>query len=236
MRGDRDKIRLAVEALSQVRADAWTRGDRPSAFSSNPERRGINPLGADVGTGGRARRDDPQPLTAAVGGLLSNRGWRQRAAMGTVFGEWARIVGPDLAAHTKPQTFDDGELLIAADSPAWATQVRLLAPDLLRRLGTELGHGVVQRVRVTGPGRPAGRPRPISRARHVRLRPQRVRVVTGKIESGHAGRLPGLRRVKPRDQCAQASVLQQLALGGLARRLRQDGVAFVLRRRVDHGP
>jgi len=86
-----------------------------------------------------------------MGGLLSSRGWRQRAAMGTVFGEWKRIVGADLAAHTKPESFDEGELLISADSPAWATQVRLLAPDLLRRLGAELGHGVVHRVRVSGP-------------------------------------------------------------------------------------
>lgn len=72
--------------------------------------------------------------------------------MGTVFGEWQRIVGADLAAHTKPEAFEDGELLVSADSPAWATQVRLLAPDLLRRLGAELGHGVVSRVRVAGPG------------------------------------------------------------------------------------
>ena len=211
MRGDRDRIRLAVEALSQVRADAWTRGDRPSALSINSERRGINLLGSDVVTGGRTRRDDPQPFTAAVGGLLSSRGWRQRAAMGTVFGEWPRVVGPELAAHTKPQAFDDGELLVAADSTAWATQVRLLAPDLLRRLGAELGHGVVRRVRVTGPG--GGK-----RTRHVRLRPQRVPVVTGKMISSHAGRLPGLRRVRPRGSCAQASAQMvdsgQLALGG----------------------
>jgi predicted nucleic acid-binding Zn ribbon protein len=72
--------------------------------------------------------------------------------MGAVFGEWERIVGLDLAAHTKPEAFDDGELLVSADSPAWATQVRLLAPDLLKRLGAELGHGVVRRVRVSGPG------------------------------------------------------------------------------------
>jgi predicted nucleic acid-binding Zn ribbon protein len=181
VRGDRDRIRLAVEALSQVRADAWTRGDRPSAFSNISERRGINQPGSDVVNGGRTRRDDPQPLDAAVGGLLSSRGWRQRAAMGTVFGEWVRIVGPELAAHTTPQAFDDGELVVAADSPAWATQVRLLAPDLLRRLGTELGHGVVRRIRVAGPGGGKG-------ARHVRLRPQRVPVVTGKIVPGHTGR------------------------------------------------
>jgi predicted nucleic acid-binding Zn ribbon protein len=181
VRGDRNRIRLAVEALSQVRADAWTRGDRPSSFSSNTERRGINLPGSDVITGGRTRRDDPQVLTAAVGGLLSSRGWRQRAAMGKVFGEWGRIVGPDLAAHTKPEAFDDGELVVAADSAAWATQVRLLAPDLLRRLGAELGHGVVRKVRVAGPGGGKG-------ARHVRLSPQQVPVTTGKMDSGHAER------------------------------------------------
>jgi predicted nucleic acid-binding Zn ribbon protein len=197
VRGDRDRIRQAVEALRQVRADAWTRGDRPSSFSNNSERRGINLPGSDVDNGGRTRRDDPQKLGAAVGGLLSSRGWRQRAAMGTVFGAWSRIVGPELAAHTKPESFDDGELLVAADSPAWATQVRLLAPDLLRRLGTELGHGVVGRIRVAGPGGGKG-------ARHVRLSPQRVPVATGKIVSGHAGRTPGLRRMRPRGPCAQA--------------------------------
>jgi predicted nucleic acid-binding Zn ribbon protein len=72
--------------------------------------------------------------------------------MGTVFGEWERIVGAEVAAHTKPEQFNDGELTISTDSSAWATQVRLLAPDLLRRLGAELGHGIVRRVRVTAPG------------------------------------------------------------------------------------
>jgi hypothetical protein len=139
--------------------------------------------------------------------------------MGTVFGEWDRIVGPDLAAHTKPQAFDDGELVVAADSPAWATQVRLLAPDLLRRLGAELGHGVVRKVRVAGPG---GGGTGISRrnhgARHVRLSPQRVPVAPGKIEGGQTGKLPGLRRVKLCGPCAQAGApawsTWHLALGG----------------------
>ena len=84
-------------------------------------------------------------------------GWQQRAAIGSVFGRWAEIVGPDLAAHTRPDSFTDGELAVTADSTAWATQVRLLAPQLVRRMAAELGDGTVRRVKVRGPeGRAAG--------------------------------------------------------------------------------
>jgi predicted nucleic acid-binding Zn ribbon protein len=116
---------------------------------------GIAPPGESTATA-RRRRDDPQALNAAFGGLLSARGWRQRAAVGAVFGGWADIVGPQVAAHTRPDSFDEGELVVIADSDAWAAQVKLLTPQLLRRLAEELGAGTVRRVRVRGP---AGRPR-----------------------------------------------------------------------------
>jgi predicted nucleic acid-binding Zn ribbon protein len=110
------------------------------------------------GTGrGRPRRDDPQRLDHAIGGLLDEHGWQQRAAIGSVFGRWAEIVGQDLAAHTTPDAFTDGELAVTADSTAWATQVRLLAPQLVRRLNAELGDGTVRRVRVRGPAPPRQR-------------------------------------------------------------------------------
>jgi predicted nucleic acid-binding Zn ribbon protein len=106
---------------------------------------------------GRPRRDDPQRLGQAIGGLLDQHGWQQRAAIGSVFGRWAEIVGPDLAAHTRPDSFADGELAVTADSTAWATQVRLLAPQLVRRLAAELGDGTVRRVKVRGPEAPRQR-------------------------------------------------------------------------------
>jgi predicted nucleic acid-binding Zn ribbon protein len=59
-----------------------------------------------------------------------------------------------VAAHTRPDRFTDGELVVIADSAAWATQMRLLATPLLRRLNTELGHGTVTRVVVRGPAAP----------------------------------------------------------------------------------
>ena len=103
---------------------------------------------------GRARRDDPQPLSTALDGLLRDQGWRLAAAVGSVFGRWDQLVGPDVAAHTRPERFTDGELVVAADSAAWATQVRLLAATLVRRLNEDLGHGTVTRVVVRGPASP----------------------------------------------------------------------------------
>ena len=79
-------------------------------------------------------------------------------ATGSVFGRWAQIVGPDLAAHTVPESLADGELTVAADSTAWATQLRLLAAQLVRRLNAELGDGAVRRVKVRGPGTQGRRP------------------------------------------------------------------------------
>jgi predicted nucleic acid-binding Zn ribbon protein len=77
--------------------------------------------------------------------------------MGSVFGRWADIVGADLAAHTRPDSFADGELAVIADSTAWATQVRLLAPVLVKRLNEEVGDGSVLRVKVRGPQPPRRR-------------------------------------------------------------------------------
>jgi predicted nucleic acid-binding Zn ribbon protein len=102
----------------------------------------------------RPRRDDPQPLNSAIEGLIEENGWRLAAATGSVFGRWAQIVGPELAAHTRPEGLADGELTVTADSTAWATQVRLLAGQLVRRLNAELGDGSVKRVKVRGPTAP----------------------------------------------------------------------------------
>jgi predicted nucleic acid-binding Zn ribbon protein len=93
-------------------------------------------------------------LRSALGGLLDDQGWRTPAAVGGVFGRWQQIVGDELAAHTRPEALSDGELLVTADSTAWATQVRLLAGTLIRRVNAELGETIVRKVKVRGPAPP----------------------------------------------------------------------------------
>ena len=150
-RASQDRARLAAEALAEAKADARARGEFASPRGGDP------PGDPPVTPRGRQRRDDPGLLAGAIDGLLDTRGWQQQAAMGSVFGRWAEIVGQDLAAHTRPDTFADGELAVIADSTAWATQVRLLASVLVARLNAELGQGTVHRVKVRGPAPPRQR-------------------------------------------------------------------------------
>jgi len=154
-----DRAQLAADALARAKTDALARGQRiPPPAGEGGGARGDQPARPRRprrdGRPGRARRDDPQPLRAAIDGLLADQGWRSAAAVGSVFGRWDQIVGREVAAHTRPDRFSDGEVVVIADSTAWATQVRLLAATLVRRLNEELGDGTVSRVIVRGPALP----------------------------------------------------------------------------------
>lgn len=83
--------------------------------------------------------------------LVSMMGWRSRIEVSSVLGRWEEIVGSDIAAHCIPQSFDDGELIIAADSTSWATQLKYLLPQIEKRLAEEVGEGVVNKIQVRGP-------------------------------------------------------------------------------------
>lgn len=98
---------------------------------------------------------DPQPLEDAVDRLIGEHGWGEELSVHAVIARWEQIVGEDVAAHVRTEKFSDGELTVRADSTAWATQVKLLAPNLVRRLNEEIGHGSVTRVIVLGPHSPS---------------------------------------------------------------------------------
>jgi predicted nucleic acid-binding Zn ribbon protein len=115
-------------------------------------------VGSRPGFAPEPQRKDPVRLSSAISGLLDAEGWGLPVATGSVFGRWAEIVGADLAEHTTPERLADGELTVAADSTAWATQLRLLAAQLVVRLNQELGDRTVVRVKVHGPAPPDRKP------------------------------------------------------------------------------
>lgn len=100
---------------------------------------------------------DPQGLGTVFGRLLSERGWNSPVAVGSVMARWAELVGPEIAAHCTPESFHETTVLVRCDSTAWATQLRLISPDLLRRLDQELGTGVVTAMTIVGPSAPSWR-------------------------------------------------------------------------------
>jgi predicted nucleic acid-binding Zn ribbon protein len=86
--------------------------------------------------------------------VLAQQGWQERSQVAVLMAEWSRIVGSEVADHVRPETFEDGELLLRAESTSWATQMRLLLPQLQRALDQEVGGGVVRRIVVQGPQAP----------------------------------------------------------------------------------
>jgi predicted nucleic acid-binding Zn ribbon protein len=80
-------------------------------------------------------------------------------ALGGVFGQWAEIVGAQIAEHVSPAKLQDGCLVVVVDQPGWATQMRYLNDDLLARIAAVVGDGVVRQieVRVRGAQRAARR-------------------------------------------------------------------------------
>ena len=98
---------------------------------------------------------DPQQLGAAMDRLVREQGWQDQSAVAVLMSEWQQIVGRDIAEHVVPVSFLDGELILQAESTTWATQVRLLLPDLHRAVDARVGAGVVTRIRIGGPKAPS---------------------------------------------------------------------------------
>ncbi|MFE9766817.1 DUF721 domain-containing protein [Streptomyces sp. NPDC005808] len=147
-------VDLARVALRAAKEQARARGD--AAQQKKQARRG-----GGLRSGARADGRDPMALGAAINRLLTERGWESPAAVGGVMGRWPEIVGEDLAKHCVPLRYDDDPaervLTVQCDSTAWATQLRLLAPELVKRLNQDLGHGAVRLIKVQGPGGPPRR-------------------------------------------------------------------------------
>lgn len=137
-------------ARSAARAAAASPGGKPRKTSSTFRRRTVT-----KSSGARPDDRDPQLLDQAMGRLIANHGWELDLKVQGVFGRWAELVGDEVAGHCTPETFADGQLVVRTDSTAWATQLKLLAPTVVRRLNEELGHGTVTLIEVLGPHLPS---------------------------------------------------------------------------------
>lgn len=104
-----------------------------------------------------ARPDDrdPQLLSAAMERLVDSKGWSTEINVHTLLGRWPLLVGVTNAAHSHPESYSDGVLTVRADSSAWASSLRTMAPQLVAILNDKLGDGTVSLVKVIGPDAPS---------------------------------------------------------------------------------
>jgi predicted nucleic acid-binding Zn ribbon protein len=140
---------LVREALAKARADARARAAQGQ--------RGVRQAGRkSAKEASRAARSAGEPVAfgSALSEVLAERGWQAQAAGASVLSRWDSLVGEQLAAHCRPTRLRDGELVIEAESTAWATQLRLLSRTLTAKLGEQLGADVVRTLVIRGPSGP----------------------------------------------------------------------------------
>ncbi len=140
---------LVRAALAQARAAARAKGLKPGA-PGRPRR--LRSVTERSGSGPDAR--DPVLFGTAMRRLIAERGWEDTTTAAGVLANWDRLVGPEIADHCRPASLVDGELVLLAESSAWATQLRLLTRTLMARLREQVGEGVVTSVVVRGPAQP----------------------------------------------------------------------------------
>jgi predicted nucleic acid-binding Zn ribbon protein len=112
-------------------------------------------------SGARPDGRDPAKLSAAVERLVESKGWSTELSVHTLLARWGLLVGSVNAAHSRPEAYADTVLTVRTDSTAWATQLRMMAPQLVAMLNDQLGQGTITRVKVVGPDAPSWKKGPL---------------------------------------------------------------------------
>ena len=103
----------------------------------------------------RKKRDEPGKLSEVLDELITTRDWKKGIAEGTLFSNWRKIVGDEVANHCEPITLLEGRLTIRAETTAWATQLRLIQDEILKTLQTHSEGVLVEELAVIGPSAPS---------------------------------------------------------------------------------
>ncbi|MFI8200454.1 DciA family protein [Streptomyces sp. NPDC085942] len=144
---------LARIALNQARQAAQQRGANQTRTQRRPRTR-------DLSRNGR----EPSGFAAVLQTLMADRAWELPAADGTVLDRWPEIaatVAAQLPDHVQAVAFhrETGQLDLLPESPAYATQLRLISARIITAANETTGTGAVRIIRVLPPGTaPAERP------------------------------------------------------------------------------
>ncbi|MFM1777691.1 MAG: hypothetical protein RL741_309 [Actinomycetota bacterium] len=154
-------INIVLEKSQQEFLRSLLSRARVRATSSPIARRRNLPNYEDQRSGAGPDERDPAMLSGLIERLIINKGWDLQVATGKLQGQWGLIVGHDIASHVTIESFNldpsgqSGNLILRAQTSAWATQIRLLLPTISERLGQEIGQGRISEIKVLGPSAPS---------------------------------------------------------------------------------
>ncbi len=86
------------------------------------------------------------PLSAVVEHFIRNRGLEGKQREYNLHNQWDAIVGEPISSHTRPDTIRFGTLHVLVDNSAWLQQLTFLKPELMRKVESYLGEGVIKNI------------------------------------------------------------------------------------------
>lgn len=144
-----------MRKLAEERGDARLDAARMARVRERQKAR--NSFAAPKSSPAPGAARDPRSIGEVVSRMSKARGWNTQVAVGSVLGRWDELVGENISKHCKPESFEDTVVVVRCDSTSWATQLKLMTHQLLKKFDAELGPGIVTVIRVLGPNAPSWR-------------------------------------------------------------------------------
>ena len=98
---------------------------------------------------------EPIKASASLEQLFGEFNWTSQLAQAPLFTEWNKVVGEDSAEASYPEDLKNEVLSVRCRSTAWATQLRLLAPQILEKINQQHPDVLVSEIRFIGPTAPS---------------------------------------------------------------------------------
>jgi predicted nucleic acid-binding Zn ribbon protein len=96
----------------------------------------------------RKPKGTPTAVREALAHYLAASGLGRRLAQAGVIPDWARLVGPQIAAVTTPESVaPDGTLFVRVATSPWMTELQLLTPEIMARVNAGRDAGRIKTIR-----------------------------------------------------------------------------------------
>lgn len=79
-------------------------------------------------------KSKPSHIKDILGQILKGNKWEAKAKQYSLFSEWDKIVGPEIASHAKPFLWQGTILKVEVENSVWLQELRMMETDLLEKI------------------------------------------------------------------------------------------------------
>jgi len=98
------------------------------------------------------RRSGVTRIGSFVKSTLQDLGVQEKILEQRALAKWREIVGPQIAASSRPDRIRDGVLFVACKSSMWSNELSLHKQDIVKRLNAAVGKQIVKDIHFSARG------------------------------------------------------------------------------------